>query len=798
MELTIECMDYIVKNGYIESSPGCEYPHFVYLECPNYYGDAVDVAMPILHGVMYMRKISGEQCWWDTVKRYYDHWAEDPSLVGGGWIWNLQHFIALKHEYDALGISNVEVSDITDTSATIRWDTGEPDTSQVEYGTSTSHGEIINPKITPIDPNPVTHHEVRLNGLSKYTKYYFKVRSGDKMSWLYTFIAETPDTTPPPPIVLTIGTITPTFITLNWTAPEDDGAVTVVEAYDLRWATHTITEQNWDKAIQCEFEPHPATPGSIQQYIMHMKDGLLQETLYYFAIKSKDDAGNWSALSNVATATLVDITPPAVPTDLTAIPGNERVSLSWSQNQEVDLAGYRVYRGLNPVVVYTDCFDTDTTSEYTMYGRASYSYSESENWVDFGCYYSGITLVKRLEDRLTQGGFEFKFYPISLRHEADARYAGGVEIGIRSDDEKNGYYFLFPAEVRKTIIKKVVDEEIVAELTQSGDHYPINEQWHTIRIEFSPGTVTGYFNRERILSINDPEAIPTSVDTIYIWLSRQEGYLDDIVVDRRHECWIKDVGTATAFQDTGLINGTTYHYAITAYDTSQNESPYSNEITATPGTDTISPAAITDFAVAAITSNSITLKWTAPGDDGYEGRATTYDIRWATYTITKDNWGSITTGTKILVTQPAYGTETFTVTGLQPNTTYWFAIKTADEVPNWSNLSNVATATPSSPKITLTKKASEQKVYSKGTITYMITYKNEGQATAMNVVIIDVLPKNTVLESEVESQGSEVRYWYGGKWHSEFSSKATKVKWIFKDPIPPGEVGTVSFTVRVE
>ena len=32
--------------------------------------------------------------------------------------------------------------------------------------------------------------------------------------------------------------------------------------------------------------------------------------------------------------------------------------------------------------------------------------------------------------------------------------------------------------------------------------------------------------------------------------------------------------------------------------------------------------------------------------------------------------------------------EEFTVTGLAPLTTYYFALKTADKVPNWSGLSN--------------------------------------------------------------------------------------------------------------
>jgi len=119
----------------------------------------------------------------------------------------------------------------------------------------------------------------------------------------------------------------------------------------------------------------------------------------------------------------------------------------------------------------------------------------------------------------------------------------------------------------------------------------------------------------------------------------------------------------------------------------------SNIVTTIILEDSIPPGTITTLTIATVTSSSIGLLWYAPGDDGYEGTATIYDIRWATYTITSENWDSITTGTKTSVTQAAYGTETFTIIGLQPNTTYWSAIRTADEVLLWSALSNLATCT---------------------------------------------------------------------------------------------------------
>jgi hypothetical protein len=88
------------------------------------------------------------------------------------------------------------------------------------------------------------------------------------------------------------------------------------------------------------------------------------------------------------------------------------------------------------------------------------------------------------------------------------------------------------------------------------------------------------------------------------------------------------------------------------------------------------------------TTNTITIRWTAPGDDGTVGKAYRYDIRYSTSAITAANWDQANRA----VAMPLPGTpgalQTCTVTGLVPNTTYYFRMKTADEKYNWSGLSN--------------------------------------------------------------------------------------------------------------
>ncbi len=98
-------------------------------------------------------------------------------------------------------------------------------------------------------------------------------------------------------------------------------------------------------------------------------------------------------------------------------------------------------------------------------------------------------------------------------------------------------------------------------------------------------------------------------------------------------------------------------------------------------------------AAASDATNSVVLTWTAPGDDGATGQATSYDIRYSTATLNESTWGFATAVVGEPSPQGAGQAESFQVTGLQPNTTYSFGLKTTDDAGNTSTLSNIATKT---------------------------------------------------------------------------------------------------------
>src|SRR5262252_8989051 len=88
----------------------------------------------------------------------------------------------------------------------------------------------------------------------------------------------------------------PFSLSLSWTAPGDDGKVGRAQAYSLRYSTAPITESNFAIATQVSGMPAPGAAGAIEDVTV---TGLEQNTTYYFALKTRDEAGNWSALSNV-------------------------------------------------------------------------------------------------------------------------------------------------------------------------------------------------------------------------------------------------------------------------------------------------------------------------------------------------------------------------------------------------------------------------------------------------------------------------------------------------------------------
>ena len=121
--------------------------------------------------------------------------------------------------------------------------------------------------------------------------------------------------------------------------------------------------------------------------------------------------------------------------------------------------------------------------------------------------------------------------------------------------------------------------------------------------------------------------------------------------------------------------------------------------------DQVKPSAVTDLIVVAdptpiinpmadinpMAGHSLGLTWTSSGDDGTSGLAALYDVRYSTAPITEATFSSALKATGLPRPQRSGMLETIAITGLNPFTDYYFAVKVFDNAGNGSDVSNQAT-----------------------------------------------------------------------------------------------------------
>jgi len=88
-------------------------------------------------------------------------------------------------------------------------------------------------------------------------------------------------------------------IMLTWTATGDDYNVGYADYYLVRYSTEPIDAANWGAATSAGAPPAPTWPGARQSMTL---GGLSPGVVYFAGVVAVDEAGNQSALSNIASA----------------------------------------------------------------------------------------------------------------------------------------------------------------------------------------------------------------------------------------------------------------------------------------------------------------------------------------------------------------------------------------------------------------------------------------------------------------------------------------------------------------
>lgn len=194
--------------------------------------------------------------------------------------------------------------------------------------------------------------------------------------------------------------------------------------------------------------------------------------------------------------------------------------------------------------------------------------------------------------------------------------------------------------------------------------------------EYAPGTSKEYDRRDARLPI------PKAGDVITAVLRKEvHSIFFDYYINGRLDATVQDTSKEFAQKDTSYF-GLFMH--------GQNLNNMADDFTLTWLTpDTVAPAAINDLRVVDSSLTSLTLAWTATGDNYWDGQASAFDLRYATFPINAANFSVATPATNLPLPAANGVEQQYTLNGLQSSTRYYFALRVYDEQQQTRGLSNI-------------------------------------------------------------------------------------------------------------
>ena len=215
-------------------------------------------------------------------------------------------------------ISNVRAEAVTNGSAVILWETGEPADGRVEWKTGQSGGQAAEDGFR-------LDHRVVLAGLRPDTLYRYRVRSSDpsgnaaesaELAFRTAKTPSGPDRTPPVISGLAVAGIT------------DVRAV-------VMWATDELAAGEADYGTGTDYGRWTREPAFGKAHSLVL-EGLLPSTTYHLRVRCWDVAGNGPAVSSDSTFTTAaspDRSPPVISGVLVTEINNDSATINWRTDE---------------------------------------------------------------------------------------------------------------------------------------------------------------------------------------------------------------------------------------------------------------------------------------------------------------------------------------------------------------------------------------------------------------------------------------------------------------------------------
>jgi fibronectin type 3 domain-containing protein len=351
--------------------------------------------------------------------------------------------------------------------------------------------------------------------------------------------------------------------------------------------------------------------------------------------------------------------PPAAPNTLvvTAV-GPRQIKLTWKDNsateqgfaveRTVSGTGSSNYQTVATLAANSTGFSDTTASPGTTYGyriRAFNDIGSSYSSVQFATTPSDAALAPAAPSNLTLVGLSGTFATISWADNSDNEEKFLIQVGW------NGTAFTtrkeVPANTTSTTVylssAAVQDLRVVARNTAGGNSAPTN----VVTIATKPEAPV-YVGAQAA-----HDSPTTAVDVFWDSLDSCQFHVERF--NPQTNAWdrIASDVISLSYRDTGLEPGTSYSYRIIAVAAnSAGDSEPSDVATATTA-----PRAVTGLAVTGVTANSVSLSWNdVVGEGSYRVERSLDGVNWTAVTLLYAD------------------TTSYTATGLQSNTTYYFRV----------------------------------------------------------------------------------------------------------------------------
>jgi len=574
-------------------------------------------------------------------------------------------------------------------------------------------------------------------GLTYNTKYYYAVLVEDQYGNIAAYTS-TSATTLGDVVAPTVGTISfsnvaLTSLDISWTAASDD----FTPAASIQYAVYKSTSDNIGSVSNIE-----SNGTLIRAYSTSTSpvtaSGLTPNTTYYFNVIAKDLTGNKAAYPVVSQKTLADTTPPVVGTLSMTSTTITSIAVAWTAATD----NYSTAANIQYALYYSTSNNIDTVANIEANGTLARTYQSTPlsynltNLIPNTTYYFNVISKdeygnKSAYSMLTQATQADTTAPVPGSSGAiSTTVVSETRIDLSwiaaTDNYSTGSniaYAVYQSSSSNlgTVANIEANGTKIMDYTASTTSYSVTSLSYNTAYYFNVIVKDQYGNKAAYVAatattLNDTHA-PTvgtasfsnvGLTAISIsWTAATDDFtaqnsiqyaiykstsnnIDTVANATTNGTLISAYSTGTGpVVASGLLPNTTYYFTVLAKDLAGNVSAYTSASQATLA-DTTAPA-VGVLSVSSTTITSIAVAWTAATDN----YSTSANIKYALYYSTSNNIDTVANASAngTLLQDFANTPRSYTLTGLIPNTTYYFNVVSEDEFGNKSAYATLTQAT---------------------------------------------------------------------------------------------------------